>query len=112
MYEAEIKFLNKKLTGHVIKWEVRSAVEQVMTPLLSNDTANQILADLKRTLAAKAGMLMDKMAFVVQVKGQARVVVSIKLLREKFAGEIDAGGGGGGGPGLNPLKTSPSPMRF
>lgn len=112
MYEAEIRFLNRKLVGHSINWEIRSAVEQIMTPLLSENKAKEIHEELKRALSAKAGLLMDKMAFTVSVKGQMRVVISVRLLRDKFASEIDGGGGGGGGPGLNPLKTTPSPMRF
>lgn len=112
MYEAEIRFLNRKLVGHTINWEIRAAIEQIMTPLLPEAKAKEIFEDLKRCLSAKAGLLMEKMVFIVNVKGQSRVVISARLLRDKFASEIDGGGGGGGGPGLNPLKTTPSPMRF
>jgi hypothetical protein len=113
VFDAEKRFLNRKLVLDTINWEDRPVISQVLSPAMPDLEAKKIHGNLRDMLARKAGLLLDKMVFLVDVKSQQgfkRVVVNVKLLRDKFVDEID-GWAGGGGHGLNPLRTDPSSVK-
>lgn len=105
----EKAFLNRKLLTTKVEWEVLPALSQLISPPLADQEAKDIVGQLKDALGKQAAVVFHKMIFTMnsKLRGGLRVVVSVALLREFFAAEID-GFGGGGGRGLNP-KSSPSP---
>lgn len=111
-FESEKAFLNRKLPTNNVNWEVLPALSQLISPPLAEQEAKNIVSQLKDALGKKCAIVFHKMVFSAnsKLRGGMRVVVSVSLLREFFAGEID-GGGGGGGRGLNPLQTNPKPGR-
>jgi hypothetical protein len=109
-YENEKAFLNRKLVTKTINWEVIAAVSQLCSPPLAEAEAKEIVATFKDALHRKAAIVFHKMIFTVnsKLRGGIRVIVSIPLLREFFADEIDYPSGGGG-KGLTPMATQPRP---
>lgn len=109
-YASEKAFLGRKLPTFNIEWELLPALTQLITPPLAESDARTIINQLRDALGAAAGAKFDKMTFSVnsKLRGGLRVVVSIPLLREFFAGEIDTDVSGGG-RGLNPMQTTPRP---
>lgn len=114
MFDNEKRFLNRKLVLETVTWEDRPAINQILSPAMQEAQAKKIHTNLRDALSRKAGLVLDKMVMLVEVKSQrgfSRVAVNVKLLRDKFVDEID-GWGGGGGHGLNPLRTDPRTGRF
>jgi hypothetical protein len=109
LYANELAFINRKLVNATIKWDTVEAMEQVISQTISEIEAKNLINQLREALLKKAGMLFPKMVFSVHSKlhGGSRIVISIPMLREVFAGEIDFDSSGGG-RGLNPLKTRPT----
>lgn len=111
-YESEKAFLNRKLPTNNVNWEVLPALSQLISPPLAEPDAKNVVSQLKDALSKKCAIVFHQMVFSAssKLRGGTRVVVSVPLLREYFAGEID-GWTGGGGRGLNPLQTNPKPGR-
>lgn len=109
-YEAEKKFLNKKLVPQEVNWDVLPAVSQLVSPNFSEVDAKGIVSRLKDALYAKCARVFTQLTFTrpSKLSGGSRVVVDIKLLREYFGNEIETSWGGGG-RGLNPNQTTPKP---
>jgi hypothetical protein len=87
------------------------AKSELISPILTEQEAKNIVAALKDALGKKAVVLFHKIVFTMssKLRGGMRVVISINLLREVFGGEIDGDTGGGGGKGYNPLTNKPKP---
>lgn len=109
-YASEIAFINRKLSNNKVKWEALAAKSEIISPSLSEMEAKNIISALKDALGKKSLAVFHKMIFTVssKLRGGTRVVISINLLREIFANEID-GDIGGGGKGYNPLTNQPKP---
>lgn len=109
-YAAEIAFINRKLSNNKVKWETLAAKSEIISPPLSEAEAKSVIATLKDALSRKALVVFHKMVFTVnsKLRSGTRVVISITLLREFFASEID-NDFGGGGKGYNPKTNQPKP---
>jgi|GEM_PF-1779921 len=109
-YASEIAFINRKLPNNKVKWETLMAKSEIISPPLSDTEAKSIVTALKDALGKKALTTFHKMVFTVssKLRGGTRVVISVTLLREVFANEID-GDTGGGGKSYNPLTNQPRP---
>lgn len=109
-YAAEIAFINRRLPTNKVKWEILPAKSEIISPLLSDTEASNIVNALKDALSKRALAVFHKIVSTVssKLRGGTRVVISVTLLREYFAGEID-GDTGGGGKGYNPLTNQPRP---
>lgn len=109
-YASEIAFINRKLPNNKVKWETLAAKSEIISPPLSDAEAKSVVTSLKDALGKKALALFHKMVFTVssKLRGGTRVVISITILREVFASEID-GDTGGGGKSYNPLSNQPRP---
>ena len=107
-FEAEIRFLNRKLFMMNIKWEPLVAMSQIVTAAIPDEEARSIVNKLRETLIKKAGVQFPKMVFSMpsKLKGGTRVIIAVSLLRDFFSDEID-GWSGGGGRRYNPLSTRP-----
>lgn len=108
-FVSEIAFLNRKLPTAKIKWEVLASLSQIVSPPLAESEAKNTVASYKEILGKKANIRFHKMMFTAtsKLRGGMRIVVSVNLLREIFADEIDGDSLGGGGRGYNPLQTRP-----
>lgn len=106
----EIAFLNRKLFGTKVNWETRPALGQILTPVLPEAEAKNIVSKLRDALGKKAVLEFQKMvtSMASKLQGGSRVIITVSILREVFSDEID-GWGGGGGRGYNPLSTKPGP---
>lgn len=111
-YTAEKNFINRKLLTLKQEWDVLPARSELISAPLAEPEAKNIVNTLKDALGKKKGVLVvfHKMVSTVtsKLRGGTRVIISIPLLREYFAGEIEVDWGGGG-RGLNPLQTTPRP---
>lgn len=113
-YEREIKFLERKLPTANIKWQALSAMEQVVSPPLSDGEANDIVARLKdafgdRPKQAQMPFIKIITTAASKLRGGTRVIISVPRLRDVFAADIDGHSGGGGGRGYNPMSVRPGP---
>ncbi len=109
-YASEIAFINRKLPNNKVKWETLIAKSEIISPPLSEVEAKTIVSALKDALSKKSLVVFHKMIFTVssKLRGGTRVVISISILRDIFASEID-GDAGGGGKGYNPRTNQPKP---
>lgn len=109
IYAAELAFLRKKLPTLGIAWETRHLIEQIVSPLMPHNDAKNAFQKMYDTFLKKAGLRIHALIEVIMVdqrKHAARIVVSVKLLREIFGDEIDSGQGGGG----KKFKVQPNPI--